>query len=721
MRRLLIIIITCLGVGLLSERQAQAAGVALDEDMQAAIKTAPNGMTLSSLFNTNDVSYSATQLVDGTFTKESIAQITNDNIEPRAEQVGALWSQRLGKTGAKVNLTHDTSWSFWLYFGNKQAKQSSGMAFVLQNDTAATHAIAKGGKGQSLGVWASDANSRASSTDLAAIAIQHSWALEFDTTVNKTPSLGAGNYYDAEGIPSQGPHIASGYPADASMYKQYGQRNKHYFSLKHQQPKLMANPADGQWRHVTIDWKVQSSQMTYAFNDQDPKTRQPMKPEVQDTVTIDRKKLSADGKTPANEVAWGITGSTGKFNSANQLVVLDQTPRQIQFSKLAETNIMQNMAVKRKIKEGDTVFPGETLRYVLHATADHPTQLGTLTTATALLPAISAVKRIRGHFTNDGMHALHPLNDQELLADRVDARIASRAFSTATPSLAFWLKTEIQPVDHDVYVPPRKVIFSGVDHYVEIESAGYTVKRKLNLKLESLDDGALSVEKGEDATVHARLSNNGKDINDDIIADTKVRIDVGGLTFNLSQLKGSWEGTSGKFQFKVPSRLLKPGKNNISVQASNRKDETQPLKIAVNQRSGDLAFDTMPCNCNFKGELNGRHQMIGRDKDWQLRVRDGRGAGSSWKLQLNVSKKFTTTDGRELSGNVVYRNGKARQKLTIGDKPTVIEEQTTKEDDECTDVAKKWKDNDGVLIEVNGDAVAGDYSGELLWQLTDAP
>lgn len=717
MRRLLIIIITCLGVGLLSERQAQAAGVALDEDMQTAVKTAPNGMTLSSLFSTK----SNAQLVDGTFTKESIAQITNDNIDSQINEVGAFWSQQLGKTKAKVNLTHDTSWSFWLYFGNKQAKQSSGMAFVLQNDPEANGAIAKGGKGQSLGVWASDTNSGASASGLSQIAIQHSWALEFDTTVNKTPSPGAGKYYDAEGIPSQGPHIASGYPADASMYKQYGQRGKHYFALKHQQPKLMANPADGQWRHVTIDWKVQSSQMTYAFNDQDPKTRQPMKPEVQDTITIDRKKLSADGRTLANEVTWGITGSTGQFNSANQLVVLDQTPRQIQFSKLAETNIMQDMAVKRKIKEGDTVTPGETLRYVLHATAKNPTNSGTLTTATAMLPAISAVKRIRGHFTNDGIHALHPLNSQELLADRIDAQIANHAFSAATPSLAFWLKTEIQPVDHDVYVPPRKVIFSGVDHYVEVKSAGYTVKRKLNLKLENLDDSALSVEKGKDATVHARLSNDGKDINDDIIADTKVRIDVGGLTFNLSQLKGTWEGTSGKFQFKVPSRLLKPGKNNVSVRATNRKDEAQPLKIAVNQRSGDLAFDTMPCNCNFKGELNGKHQMIGRDKDWQLRVHDGRGAGSSWKLQLNVSKKFTTTDGRELSGNVVYRKGKTQQKQNIGAKPTVIEEQTTKEDDECTDVAQKWKDDDGVLIEVNGDAVAGDYSGELLWQLTDAP
>lgn len=721
MRRLLIIIITCLGVGLLSERQAQAAGVALDEDMQAAVKTAPNGMTLSSLFDAKDVQGSATQLVDGTFTKESIAQITNDNISPQAEQVGALWSQRLGKTEAKVNLTHDTSWSFWLYFGNKAAKQSSGIAFVLQNDGRTTQAIARSGKGQSLGVWAGDTNSRASASYLATTAIQHSWALEFDTTVNKTSSPGAGNYYDAEGIPSQGPHIASGYPADASMYKQYGQRNKHYFALKHQQPKLMTNPADGHWRHVTIDWKVASSQLTYAFNDQNPKTRQSVTPEVQDTVTIDRKKLSADGKTPADKVTWGITGATGKFNSANQLIVLDQTPRQLHFSTLAETNIMQNMSIKRKIKEGDTVTPGETLRYVLHATANNPTQVGTLTTATALLPAISAVKRVRGHFTNDGVHALHTLNSEELLADRVDARIASRAFSVANPALAFWLKTEIQPVDHDVYVPPRKLIFSGVDHYVEVQSAGYTVQRKLNLKLECLDDKALSVEKGEDATVHARLSNAGQDVNADIVADTKVRVDVGGLTFNLSQLKGTWEGTSGKFRFKVPSRLLKPGKNNVSVQATNRKDAADPLKIAINQRSGDLAFDTMPCNCNFKGELNGRHQMIGRDKDWQLRVRDGRGAGSSWKLQLNVSKKFTTTDGRELSGDVVYRNGKARQKLTIGDKPTVIEEQTTKEDDECVDVAQKWKDNDGVLIEVNGDAVAGDYNGELLWQLTDAP
>lgn len=721
MRQLLIIIITCLGIGLLTERQAQAAGVALDEDMQAAIKTAPNGMTLSSLFDVNDVDYSATQLVDGELTKASIAQITNDNIEPRAEQVGALWSQQLGKTGAKVNLTHDTSWSFWLYFGNKQANQSSGMAFVLQNDEEATHAIAHSGKGQSLGVWAGDTNSRLTPANLASGAIQNSWALEFDTTVNKTPSPGAGEYYDAEGVPSQGPHIASGYPSDASMYKQYGQRNKYYYALRHQQPKLMTNPADGQWRHVTIDWQVETSQMTYAFNDQNAKTREPVTPEVQDTIKIDRKKLSRDKKTLANEVSWGITGSTGKRNSANQLVVLDKTPRQIHFSTSADTNIMKNLAVVRRIKEGDVVNSGETLRYTMRATADQPTPAGTLTTAMAQLPAVSAVKRIRGYFTNDGGHALYTLTDKELLAEQVDAQMTNQAFSMANPSMVFWLKTEMQPVDHDVYVPPRKVVFSGVDHYVELKSAGYTVQRKLNLKLENLGEDSVNVEKGGDVTVNARLSNNGKDISPGTMVDSRIRVEVGALTFTMNQLKGTWQGTSGKFQFEVPNRLLKEGKNSIIVRATNKNETAEPLKITANQRSGDLVFDQMPCNCNFKGELNGKHQIITRDKGWQLRIRDGRGAGNSWKLQLNVSKKFISKDGQELSGNLIYRKKNSHYKQEIGGKPTVIEEQTTKTDDERVDVAGKWRANDGVLIEVDGATVAGDYSGELLWQLTDGP
>lgn len=718
MRRLLIVLMF-LGIGLLGNQQAQAAGVALDEDMQAAVKTAPNGMTLSSLFNTNGIDFSATQLVDGLVTKQSIAQITNDNIQPRAEQIGAFWSQAQGETAAKIDLTQNTRWSFWMYFGNKRTNLSSGMAFVLQNDDEATSAIANAGKGQSLGVWGGDVNGYLSADGLAKRAVQNSWALEFDTTVNNSPSVGAGSYYDHDSIPSQGPHIASGYPAQAATYKQNGTKNRYYYSLNHHRPQLMAHPADGHWRHVTIDWQAKGSRLSYAFNDQDPQTRQTKRPEVKDSLAIDLTKLSPDGRTPAKSATWGITGSTGRRNSANQLVVLDETPRQLRFATSAKTMVLQPTAAKRQLKEGDTVIAGEKLQYDLQAIDERPTQRGSLTTVTALLPTASAIKRLNGEFSQGGATPLYTFNQNELLADRVETRLSQRVFTTAQPNLQFLLNTEVQAMDRDTYVPPRKVVFAGPDHFVEVKSVGYTVKRKLDLQLKNLGEDTLSFEKGEDVELKAQLTNGRRPLTAEMLKESQIQVNVNKMTFTFKQLNGSWQGTQGEFRLKVPNWALKEKTNQIQIEATNRQDKAEPLKVAATQHSGDLAFETVPCHCSFKGELTGAKQMITRDKGWQLQVRDDRGTGSSWKLQLSVSKSFTTTSGNQLSGDMVYCcDGTTK---TLGTEPTVIEQQTTKQDDEVTDVAGHWGAKEGVLMAVDGDAVAGEYQGELLWQLTDAP
>lgn len=718
MYRLLMMLI-CLGIGWLGEQQAQASGVAWDADMRAAVASAPNGMTMAALFEVAGVDFSATQLVDGAVTKQSIAQITNDNIQPRSEQVGAFWSQKLGKTSAKVDLTHDTRWSFWLYFGHKTTNLSSGMAFVLQNDDGGTHAIANGGKGQSLGVWAGDRNGFLSANFLAQSAIQNSWALEFDTTVNNAPRVGAGSFYDHEGIASRGPHIASAYPGQAATYKQYGSRNKYYYALNHQQAKAMSHPADGKWRHVTIDWHAQKSQLTYAFNDRHLETRQPVPPEVQDTVTVDLKKLSPDGQTAAESATWGITGSTGKSNSANQLIVLDETPRQLHFKTSAQTMVMKEAAVQRTLTAGDTVTAGTQLRDVMRATDLRATTGGTLTQGMAYLPMGSVIKRLNGQFFADGQTPLYSLHGNDLLAERVDFASEQPVFTQKAPSLQFMLNGEAQAMARDTYVPPRKVIFAGPDHYVEMASVGYTVQRKLNLKLENLGASEVSLEKDEDLTVTARLSNQGQPLDADAMKDNRLKIRVNDRTFSLEQLKGSWQGMTGRFQFVISNAQLKAGTNQISIAARNRQDEAQPLKIVATQHSGELAFESMPCYCAFQGRLTGKQQLISRDKDWQLCVRDSRGRGNSWQLQLCVSQPFTTSKGRELRGNVVYRKQSSTQ--TVGTAPIVIEQRSTKTDDERTDVASSWAADTGLLVLADGDATAGDYQGELRWQLTDAP
>ncbi|WP_261810069.1 lectin-like domain-containing protein [Levilactobacillus humaensis] len=718
MYRLVLLLLAC-SLGVMARDSAHAA-MTRDDDMLAAIASAPPGFSLDRGFSPGRSFGAADRLLDGPAIPKQIAQLTNDNFNQMYRQVGVLWSKTPGTQNVprRIPLTHDQRWSFWLYFGNKGDQAADGMTFTLQNAADGTDAIAMSGSGQSLGVWGGDTNASGDTTYMSQIALQKSWTLEFDTHVNNVVnSVSQANYFDYESVPSQGPHIASNYPAEKSTYQIFGSWGHYYFGLKHLQPKRMTNPSNGRWHHVTMDWHKDKSQMTYAFNDRDPHTGQAITPEVQDTVPIDLTKLGTTSR-PATSAVWGLTGATSA-RGENNLAVVDQEPGQMRFDVEQETQVVTKDGQYQTIHEGDKIPGDADVRYHFQA-AGQPDGFRASNTTAVVLGTSPVLKLLAGSVRQSGqVTSLYDFNAAELAAPPMSHAIGQDVFTKDQPSLETELHAKGQSPEEDTYVAPQTAIYYGENHYVAVKSVGYYLKRKLNLQLEKLGTPTAAVAPQVDAEIEGRLSNNGRTIQPDAMKDSKLTFSVNGKAYTFTQLAGAWTGTDGHFKLRVPAAALKQGKNALTISATNRDDVAPDLTIPIIQLSGDLVFSAVSPETGFSGHLTGKQQLITRDDEWQLRVRDERAGENRWKLQASLAAPLRDEQGRPLQGDMIYQ-AEHEQKV-IGTDPVVIYEQQTHGLGEETDVIRDWHKNTGMLIRVNGGATAGQYEGELRWQLADAP
>lgn len=340
------------------------------EDISVPKASAPQGIAVGSYFKRGTTTGNSANVVDTNKGDQQAVLLTTG-----PKQLGTIWTKDI----AKMNMGEDQTASMWMYFGSGYSK-GDGMAFVIQNGDYNASAIDNSdkatpvaAKGETLGVWGLDANNQyKSSKELAATAIQDSWALEFDTFDNRLPDgrqapdsdqnwnsyflnpVSHANQFDLN-MPSGYPHIASNYPGDPNTYKivtknlNWSVTQHHggslwgwdtseprsatynYATMVHQQPItndfLLLWNRDGKWKHLTLDWRAPSAgstegQMTYTFNDKDPDTGEKIAEAPSRTVPIDISKLRLGAD---KRVRWGFTGSTGALYE-NNLVVFEKVP-----------------------------------------------------------------------------------------------------------------------------------------------------------------------------------------------------------------------------------------------------------------------------------------------------------------------------------------------------------------------------------------------------------
>ncbi|MFC6165474.1 hypothetical protein ACFP3T_12405 [Lactiplantibacillus dongliensis] len=247
--------------------------------------------------------------------------------------------------------------------------------------------------------------------------------------------------------------------------------------------------------------------------------------------------------------------------------------------------------------------------------------------------------------------------------------------------------------DHNL-VLPRYMLLADLPMHLELAKTEFRIKHHEKLKLTGTIKRESSME------------------------DHNVRIMVVRKGDRLASLKlNDEEIATGKFEFDLDEKNLKPGTHELEVFSIDRHNMTsQKLSVSVHVQ-GNLAFKKVPDQVKFKDVvLNGHSQLTERTDDWQVKVNDERGdVKQSWRLLAAVTP-FKDPKKGELAGQLEYHQGQNAVPLTS--KGTVI---ATAQGQAAFDSNQAWKNDTGILLKTRPDAVPGTYQGKITWTLEDVP
>ncbi|GEO69829.1 lectin-like domain-containing protein [Levilactobacillus acidifarinae] len=677
------------------------------------ISRAPQGIALKNAFVTGDHPVGSSQ-------KNSALVISAEDSSVKTQavlvtsaphQFGTIWSQ----AGNEFDLTHDVTTSMWMYFGDKKENAADGMALVIHNDPRGRKAMPQFSNnilGETLGVWGVDNQSkRTNPQEIAATAIQNSWALEFDTFLNKAndyKAAGKGTSFDTK---LKGPHIAANYPGEAGSYTANkvtsllpGNKPQYYFNLNHINP-IQGNKdflSNGRWHHLTLDWQSQSQTLTYTFNDKDPQTEEPLAG-IQRSVKLDLKKIDPEN---TGKATWGFTGSNGD-EAANNLVIFEGVPGLVNASAQAT---LTDLTTHKSVGAGGEVR------------GDSPVQLDYRVKYhdgkqdwQGIQMAIQLPERVR--FTT-GKIVYPNRQTQELDLTRMEnGRLVAELKHTltaqnteATVQLTGTTQNDVQPQP----VALTRASFSAINGIATTALPRFKITPNFKLDLQPTSPDKVTIKHGQTTTIKGNVSwpNSIQLTNQDL----RVQAQINGINQKPQALTGK---VTGEVTYVPAAKSLKGGHNDVQLKVYDTYGNTsQPIKVDV-YVIGTLSLDLVRSGNFQTTTLTGQSQAnVVREGDWKVLVRDTRAEGTPWQLQV-AATPFTRTDDHPLDGQLVYVEG--TQSTPISTKPVPIHRGAAMDDQPVTNVTSTWDDQRGLSLNVGSQALTGQYQAEILWSLNDAP
>ncbi|MDK1726937.1 lectin-like domain-containing protein [Dellaglioa algida] len=543
-----------------SSVKAAPAPTEEEKDYAQGLSTAPRAITMDNLFQrgtgtgvtTSSDMVNMDALNRPTNTPQDVVKtlvrITNDKA-----QKAAVWST----DDNSFDINKDGQASMWVYLGNRRGGAGDGMALVFQNDPKGNAAIS-GNSGETLGVWGDDL--KPAPSDMIKAAIQNSWALEFDTYMNK--GLNKGGAFDLN-LPGAS-HLASGYPADEGSYtKMGGFFGSTYYAQKHG-GLITYNDSlsNGEWHHLTIDYKnvdpakPKNGLMTYTFNDKEAvsensDTKIAPSAYVGQTaqVTIDKTKFNST----SGKIRWGFTGSTGA-NSESNLVMFEQVPGLVD-AKATQT--VTNLTQGKDLPSDGTgvVNAGDKLKFTSKATYLGGKQDWKNITGHAKIPNTDNITWTSVLVNGSEFPGAEPADAAKGINMGMDL---SNPNSTTEVTYLGTVKSITE--DSKDISPAGQII--GSNRIVDTNAVSYTVKGqpKILLTIDGLKD--IDVNYGSDATVSGTVKSSLGGL---LAKGSKVDVTVNNET---TPIKAD-VGTDGKFSVTVPKDKYKAGENTVTVQATD--------------------------------------------------------------------------------------------------------------------------------------------------------
>ncbi|TGD18224.1 L-type lectin family protein [Levilactobacillus suantsaiihabitans] len=768
-----------LTVGMLTGGVIKAhADTPAEGDVKRALRLAPQGVKIDDYFEKGDISNNSAKIVDTGRGEKQAVQLTDGG----QNELGILWTSDL----AKMNLQQDQTASMWLYTGNSW-NSGDGMAFVMQNDERGIQASALDQRngtaipatGETLGVWGYDVNNQYSAEQLAKAGIQKSWALEFDTFLNrnlpteekdgdsKNSDRWKEFFLKQENFATQfdldkhinGKHIASGYPGDASAYQVFRRNfkwdvnwtteewgwgllgyakypvhhtNTHtssypYAVLKHDGlilTKGSTSPlSSGYWQHVTLVWDASASEMKYTFGDKDPKTGA-AQAGTSCTVRIDKCKLGLKDSDTDQRIRWGFTGSTGA-NTESNLVVFEQVPSLVSVAATAQlTDMTRNKSVNTTdsvVHAGDRLKLTYDLKYISGRESWKDVQ------AKLQLPSNVRFTSAKVEYSNGYSQTLQVPNNslakladklnQELSADNLSATISLNGIAAAGPTA-------------ETAVSATNSSFAGINAIAQTSLTGFKVIQtdddKMQLRLtgpnSSADgtSGASDLTKPQDVEITGNVSHTKSDLQKDQILTIQPVLN------GIEQPTQVFDSTAGKgnFTYKLAAdRILSGRENTLKLYVTDSEGRsTNDVTYTVTLAAGFRELAVSPkasFNHGNPVELKGAAMTLPPDNNWQVTVNDTKQIGDQWELTAKATS-FISKLNQPLPAYLAYVTKDGTSDLQQG-MVTVLTHRKTTANPEVVNVANTWQQGQGLLLKVGSDAVQGSYYSEITWVLRDVP
>lgn len=682
-----------------------------DTDYDNALKSAPQGISLENIFTPGTTTNNQAAVVETATAGTQAAKVNNGK-----KQFGALWST----ADNAFDLTKNETASMWLYFGNTGKKAADGMALVFQNDDrglAATPTFGKNVSGETLGVWGVDTDKKQdNATKLAASAIQRSWALEFDTHLNNSTSYS--NAGDADSFDGKlaGPHIAYNYPGEVGTYQMVKASQlfplpaSGYYATQTHEGTITGDYtllANGSWHHLTLDWNADKQQMTYAFDDKDPATGQE-KTGVSKTADLDLTKIDPNH---SGQIRWGFTGATGD-SYENNLVVMEKIPGLVDAkAKTTLTDLTTNQAVAN----GDVLKGTHKFRLDYQLNYRDGKQSWKDVAANLNLPTSLDYDSTATIRYQNGMSATVSLAD--MTADNQLRFTLGEALDADNTAATISFTGKADDLKGATTVPASSSTFSAVNGVVTTDTPTFTINPTLELSLFSLSGSSVQVEAGQDATFKGLVViPEGVNLNN---TDMTVHPTLNGEAQPKFVMAAGDDNSSGRFNYTVSADQLKAGANTLKLNVEDPYGNISNTVTYTINVPGQLIFQEVSPQSTFEETvLTGQSQKVKRTKDWQVKILDTRAAGAQWSLQV-TGTEFKTKDGRPLAGKLYYHDSDEKSPVTTT--PMTVMSGVSSTQDDVTDVVGGWDDEAGLILEVGGDAIQGQYQAEITWTLNNVP
>lgn len=699
-----------------------------------------------------------------------IVQIT-DNVN---NQNGGIWSM----DNNKMDLSQDFTASMYVYFGDLGSNAADGIAFVMHNDPDGPNALRANAEGARIGVWDSD------KPDTWGEAIHNSFAIEFDTHDNKNfdDTVGSEDHIAFSFPDKQSSYEDTGVSWLGNRKRKLSHRQTqypgtladdtwHHFTIKWtaRSKNLMYQFDSLPPVALTLDTMdvFKSDQVYWGFTGSTGAQTE------MNRVVFE----SVPGlvKGSAEEVITNQSGDdvSGKSVGAGQRLTykIDGTylsGKQDWFDIVAETSINEHVAyvpntLSLILEDGtvqklsDLLWNGNDLEApvgdlgagndiaevrfdVITLPVSSDTQVyesatlqgdNYLTQSNEVSYTIQANQEPIVELDYDGQTIGVPtagtgseytLNGSWKDPDGTNIKLAIVVDGTLIDEVDLTGSAVNQNTPYSYKIP--EVSLPIGNHVVEVygtdQDGAVSNVKSLNLQIQNIPllvlDGAnagTNITPGSNYKIHGTVQDLDSDQLDLFYVIGK------GNPVKFASVKNDNKGTPINYEYEVPGTELVIGVENIisvyAVDTDGLQSNTEQLKVTV---EGSLSFTYLPPTVSFQTTtIPDKPQVVQRDGDWDIRLQDTRGNGSSLKVYSTLVSEFQNSNGKKLIHSLIFKHDGQTEYLEKGI-PVEIYADSSGDGQEKSIV---WNNDEGMLLNIDSSAYAGQYQGIISWGLVDGP